>query len=144
MPRQWSANTIATFMVCIGPVSSLFDILTFWVMWHVFGANTPAKQSLFQSGWFVVGLLTQTLIVHMIRTEKIPFIQSIAAPIVLATTAIVMAVGIWLPFSPVASAIRLQPLPAGYFAYLPLVLVAYCLLTQVVKVFYMRRFQSWL
>ncbi|MGA4644845.1 magnesium-translocating P-type ATPase [Limisphaera sp. 4302-co] len=143
-PRQWNAGTIATFMLCIGPISSIFDLTTFWVMWHVFGANTVAQQSLFQSGWFVVGLLTQTLIVHMIRTEKIPFLQSTAAPVVLATTAAVMAVGVWLPFSPIASAIRLQPLPAGYFLYLPLVLVAYCLLTQAVKAVYIRRFKSWL
>ncbi len=143
-PRQWSANTIATFMVCIGPVSSLFDVLTFWVMWHVFGANTIAQQSLFQSGWFIVGLLTQTLIVHMIRTDKIPFLQSTAAPVVLVTTAAVMAAGIWLPFSPLAPAIRLQPLPAAFFVYLPLVLLAYCLLTQAVKVLYIRRFHTWL
>jgi Mg2+-importing ATPase len=143
-PRQWSANTIATFMLCIGPVSSVFDILSFWVMWHVFGANTVAQQSLFQSGWFIVGLLTQTLIVHMIRTEKIPFIQSTAAPIVLATTTAVMAVGIWLPFSPLAPALKLQPLPAGYFIYLPIVLLSYCLLTQLVKVLYIRRVGSWL
>src|SRR5204862_1666500 len=143
-PRQWDAGTIATFMLCIGPASSVFDLLTFWVMWHGFGANTLAAQSLFQSGWFVVGLLTQTLIVHMIRTEKIPFLQSTAAPIVLATTAVVMGIGVWLPFSPLASAIKLQPLPAGYFLYLPLVLLAYCLLTQLVKVLYIRRFKSWL
>jgi Mg2+-importing ATPase len=144
VPRQWSANTIATFMVCIGPISSIFDVLTFWVMWHVFGANSPAQQSLFQSGWFIVGLLTQTLIVHMIRTEKIPFIQSTAAPVVLAATATVMAVGIALPFAPFAPAIKLQPLPSGYFIYLPVVLLAYCLLTQIVKVIYIRRFKSWL
>jgi Mg2+-importing ATPase len=143
-PRQWDAGTIATFMLCIGPISSIFDILTFWVMWHAFGANTLAEQSLFQSGWFVVGLLTQTLIVHMIRTEKIPFIQSTAAPVVLVTTAAVMAIGVWLPFSPVAGAIKLQPLPSAYFIYLPLVLVGYCLLTQLVKVVYIRRFKSWL
>ena len=143
-PRQWNAGTIATFMLCIGPISSIFDILTFWVMWHVFGANTLAEQSLFQSGWFVVGLLTQTLIVHMIRTEKVPFIQSTAAPVVLATTVAVMAAGVWLPFSPLAPAIKLQPLPAGYFIYLPLVLLAYCLLTQLVKLAYIRRFRNWL
>src|SRR5262249_833716 len=133
VPRQWSAGTIATFMMCIGPVSSIFDVLTFWIMWHVFGANTPAQQSLFQSGWFIVGLLTQTLIVHMIRTEKIPFFQSTAAPGVLAPTAVVIALGIYVPFSPLAPAIKLQPLPSGYFLYLPLVLVAYCFLTQLVK-----------
>ncbi len=143
-PRQWSAGTIATFMLCIGPISSIFDITTFWVMWHVFGANSVEHQSLFQSGWFVVGLLTQTLIVHMIRTERIPFLQSTAAPIVLITTATVMAVGVALPFTPLAPAIHLQPLPAGYFLYLPLVLVAYGLLTQAVKVAYIRRLKSWL
>jgi len=99
---------------------------------------------LFQSGWFVVGLLTQTLIVHMIRTEKIPFIQSTAAPIVLFTTAAVMAFGIWLPFSPLAPAFKLQPLPAGFFIYLPIVLVAYSLLTQLIKVNYIRVFKHWL
>ncbi|MGC8989576.1 MAG: magnesium-translocating P-type ATPase [Verrucomicrobiia bacterium] len=144
VPRQWNAGTIATFMLCIGPISSSFDITTFWVMWHVFGANTLQQQSLFQSGWFVVGLLTQTLIVHMIRTEKIPFVQSTAAPVVLATTLAVMAAGVWLPFSPIAPAIRLQPLPAGFFIYLPMVLLAYCLLTQFVKRLYIRRFKSWL
>lgn len=113
-------------------------------MWHIFGANTLAKQSLFQSGWFVVGLLTQTLIVHMIRTEKIPFVQSTAAPVVLATTAAAIALGVWLPFSPLAGAIKLQPLPGAYFIYLPLVLLAYCLLTQVVKTVYIQRFKSWL
>lgn len=144
MPRQWSAGTIATFMLCIGPISSLFDIITFWVMWHLFGANSEPSQSLFQSGWFVVGLLTQTLIVHMIRTEKIPFVQSTASPIVLGTTAAVMVLGIWIPFSPLAGAIKLQPLPLGYFVYLPLVLLAYCLLTQIVKRVYVRRFGHWL
>jgi Mg2+-importing ATPase len=143
-PRQWSASTIATFMLCIGPVSSVFDIITFWVMWHVFGANTVAGQALFQTGWFVVGLVTQTLIVHMIRTEKVPFLQSTAAPVVLATTAAIIAIGIWLPFSPLAPALKLQSLPGAYFYYLPLVVLSYCLLTQAVKVLYIRRFRSWL
>lgn len=144
LPRQWEAGTIARFMLWIGPISSVFDVLTFWVLWHVFGANTEAAQSLFQSGWFVVGLLTQTLIVHMIRTEKIPFLQSTAAPVVIATTALVMVLGVILPFTPLASAIKLQALPAGFFVYLPLVLLAYCLLTQVVKGIYIRRYRSWL
>ena len=68
---------LRNFIICIGPISSIFDIITYVVM-YVF-ANTPSEQSLFQSGWFVVGLLTQTLIVHMIRTQKIPFIQSTAS-----------------------------------------------------------------
>jgi Mg2+-importing ATPase len=143
-PRQWEAKSIATFMVCIGPISSIFDITTFFVMWHVFGANSIEHQSLFQSGWFVVGLLTQTLIVHMIRTEKIPFVQSTAAPVVLLCTGVIMAVGIWIPFSPLAPALKLQPLPPGYFIFLPTLLLCYCLLTQFLKQFYIRKFKSWL
>jgi Mg2+-importing ATPase len=143
-PRQWGAGSIATFMLWIGPISSLFDVLTFWAMWHLFGANSEAQQTLFQTGWFVVGLLTQTLIVHMIRTEKVPFLQSTASPAVLATTAAVMLAGIALPFTPLATAIHLQPLPAGFFVFLPLVLLAYCLLTQAVKTVYIRRFGTWL
>jgi len=144
VPRTWETDSIASFMLWIGPISSLFDIVTFWVMWHLFGANTVAKQSLFQSGWFVVGLLTQTLIVHMIRTEKIPFVQSTAAPLVLATTSIIMAVGVALPFSPLAAGLHLQPLPGAYFLYLPSVLLAYCLVTQLAKALYIRRFGRWL
>lgn len=144
VPRQWSAATIGTFMLCIGPISSIFDITTFWVLWHLFGANSVENQALFQSGWFVEGLLTQTLIVHMIRTEKIPFIQSVAAPPLLIMTGLVMALGLWLPFSPIAPALRLQPLPGTYFIYLAGVLVCYSLTVQVAKRLYIRTFKSWL
>ena len=75
-PRKWDASDLKRFMIYIGPISSIFDIVTYLVMWHVFGCNSPEHQSLFQSGWFIEGLLSQTLIVHMIRTRKIPFIQS--------------------------------------------------------------------
>ena len=105
-------------MLFFGPISSMFDITTFVVMWCVFGANTPATQTLFQSGWFVVGLLTQTLIVHMIRTPKMPFIQSRAAAPLLAMTLAIMAVGIFLPMGPLADYFKLQALPLAYFAWL--------------------------
>ncbi len=143
-PRQWASGTVALFMIFIGPISSIFDIATFWFMWNIVGANTVASQGLFQSGWFVEGLLTQTLIVHMIRTEKVPFIQSTAAPVVLLTTTLVMAFGIWIPFSPFASAFRFEPLPLIYFMFIPFVLFSYCVLTQLVKVVYIRKLKSWL
>ena len=96
-PRKWDAGGIARFMFYIGPISSIFDYTTFALMWYVFAANSPEKQSLFQSGWFVEGLLSQTLIVHMIRTQKIPFFQSVASWQLLLTTAIIMAIGIYTP-----------------------------------------------
>jgi P-type Mg2+ transporter len=144
VPRKWDASGLARFMVFVGPISSIFDVVTFAVMWFFFGANTPAQQSLFQTGWFVVGLLTQTLIVHMIRTQHIPFIQSRAATPVIALTATIMAIGIILPFSPIGAELGMVPLPLSYFAWLAVILLSYCTLTQVVKHFYIRRFHQWL
>ncbi|GGR42418.1 magnesium-translocating P-type ATPase [Streptomyces netropsis] len=143
-PRTWDAKGIARFMLCVGPISSVFDIITFLVMWNVFGADSDAHQTLFQSGWFIEGLLSQTLIVHMIRTRRIPFIQSRASAPVLVMTGLVMALGIFLPFSPLASALSMEPLPMGYFPWLIGILLTYCALTQVVKTWYIRRFSTWL
>ncbi|MFF6984442.1 magnesium-translocating P-type ATPase [Streptomyces sp. NPDC008343] len=143
-PRTWDPRGIGRFMLLIGPISSIFDVTTFLLLWHVFGADDAAHQALFQSGWFVEGLLSQTLIVHMIRTRKIPFIQSRASVPVLVMTGAAMAFGVVLPFSPLASLFSLQPLPLGYFPWLIVTLVGYCMLTQVVKTWYIRRFGAWL
>ncbi|PKH78810.1 magnesium-translocating P-type ATPase [Pseudomonas sp. Choline-02u-1] len=139
-PQRWQPGDVGRFMLFFGPISSIFDITTFALMWYVFDANTPDHQTLFQSGWFVVGLLTQTLIVHMIRTPKIPFLQSRAAMPLMVMTAIIMAVGIFLPMGPLAHSFKLQALPSLYFVFLPLILLAYMALTQAVKGFYIRRF----
>lgn len=143
-PRNWDAKGIFRFMVTIGPISSVFDITMFVVMWNVFAANTVGEASLFQTGWFVEGLLSQTLIVHMIRTRKIPFIQSRASWPVMVMTVLAVLTGLWLPFSPLAPALGFTALPAGYFPWLIGVLLAYCTLTQLVKTRYIRRFGTWL
>jgi Mg2+-importing ATPase len=143
-PRKWEAAGLARFMVFIGPVSSLFDITTFYVMWHVFGANTPDLQGLFQSGWFIEGLLSQTLIVHMIRTQKIPFIQSRATFPVIASTVAVMLLAMLVPFTSFGQGIGLQALPMTYFGYLVVILLGYCIVVQIVKVAYIRAFKVWL
>lgn len=139
-PQRWNPADLGRFMVFFGPISSIFDILTFCVMWWVFKANVPEAQTLFQSGWFVVGLLSQTLIVHMIRTRRIPFIQSRAAWPLMIMTLVVMVVGIGLPFSPLASYLQLQALPLSYFPWLIAILAGYMTLTQCVKGFYSRRY----
>jgi len=144
IPRKWEARGIATFMVCVGPISSIFDITTFLVLWFVFKANAPIHQSLFQSGWFVEGLLSQTLIVHMIRTQKIPFIESIASKGVVLLTATIMAVGIILPFTNLGADIGMQALPITYFGFLVVTLLAYCVLIQIVKKIYIKKFNVWL
>lgn len=139
-PQRWQPKEIGRFMIFFGPISSIFDILTFAMMWYVFSANTPEKQTLFQSGWFVVGLLTQTLIVHMIRTSKIPFIQSRAALPLMVMTFVIMAIGIFVPMGPLAEYFKLEALPLSYFFYLPFILLGYMILTQIMKTFYIRRY----
>ena len=135
-PRKWDASDLSRFMICIGPISSIFDIITYLVMWYAFGCNSPEHQTLFQSGWFIEGLLSQTLIVHMIRTRKIPFIQSRATWPVMGLTCFIMAVGIVIPFTRFGASIGLMPLPLSYFPWLIGILLSYCALTQVVKVWY--------
>lgn len=143
-PRNWDVSDLKRFMIYIGPISSIFDIVTYLVMWHVFGCNSPEHQSLFQSGWFIEGLLSQTLIVHMIRTRKIPFIQSRATWPVIGMTTLVMVIGIVIPFTSFGASIGLQALPLSYFPWLVGILLSYCVLTQLVKNWYIRKFSGWL
>lgn len=143
-PRRWDASDLSRFIIFIGPISSIFDITTYLLMWYVFNCSSPVAQSLFQSGWFVEGLLSQTLIVHMIRTKKIPFIQSRASWPVMSMTLAIMAVGIIIPFTKFGSYIGLTPLPLSYFPWLAVTLIAYCVLTQLIKEWYIKKFKRWL
>lgn len=143
-PRRWDASDLSRFMICIGPISSIFDIALFLVMWYVFACNSPEHQALFQSGWFVEGLLSQTLIVHMIRTRKIPFVQSCASWPVTGLTILIMGVGILLPFTGIGNSIGLVPLPWSYFPWLIAILLSYCILTQFIKNLYIKHFTRWL
>jgi len=143
-PRKWDPRGIAKFMVYIGPISSIFDYTTFALMWFVFAANSVDKQGVFQTGWFVEGLLSQTLIVHMVRTEKIPFFQSIASMPVILTTVSVMAVGVYLPYTSIGTSLGFTPLPIEYYYWLIATLLCYCILTQFVKIWFIRRFNYWL
>lgn len=143
-PRAWDSGDLSRFMIWIGPISSIFDIATYLLMWWVFSCQGPETEALFQSGWFVEGLLSQTLIVHMIRTRRVPFVQSSASwPVMLMTFAI-MLVGICIPFTPFGSSIGLVPLPWTYFPWLIAILLSYCVLTQRLKTQYIRMFKRWL
>jgi Mg2+-importing ATPase len=143
-PRKWQVKDIGRFMLFIGPISSVFDFTTFALLWYVFGANSVEHQALFQAGWFVEGLLSQTLIIHMIRTAKVPFFQSTAALPLTVLTLTIMAAGIIIPFTTLGATVGMAPLPWQYFPWLAATLVCYCCLTQAVKVWYMRRFAAWL
>ena len=143
-PRIWDSGDLSRFMIWIGPISSIFDIVTYMVMWWVFKCQGPETEALFQSGWFVEGLLSQTLIVHMIRTRKVPFVQSCASWPVMLMTFSIMAIGICVPFTSFGSSIGLVPLPWSYFPWLVCILLSYCILTQWLKTEYIRVFNRWL
>ena len=138
-PRPWSMKEITKFILFIGPCSSVFDYSTYAMMWFVFKAVDPSHASLFQTGWFVESLLTQTLIIHIIRTNKIPFVQSRASLPLTLTSFSVVAVGVWLPFSPFAEALGFAALPHLYWPLLLATLFFYVLLTQGAKMWLLKK-----
>jgi len=132
-PRDWDITGITRTMLFIGPVSSLFDYATFALMWFVLGATGPADAALFQTGWFVESLLSQTLIVHVLRTARVPWVESAPSPALLATTLGVCGFGVLLPYTPLGASFGLVPLPWVYWVGLALLLPAYGVLTQWLK-----------
>jgi Mg2+-importing ATPase len=138
-PRPWNIDEIKRFILCIGPISSIFDYSTFFVMLWVFHCWDPSRAAVFQTGWFVESLMTQTLIIHVIRTNKIPFLQSRASWPLTVTTLSIMAVGMWLPYSPLAPSLGLASLPRTYWPILMLTLFCYVSLTQLIKVWLLRK-----
>jgi Mg2+-importing ATPase len=141
-PRKWSIGEIRRFIFYIGPISSIFDYLTYFIMLYVFHTlkNAAGDAALFHTGWFVESLFTQTLIIHVIRTNKIPFIQSRASKPLLVTSLIIVAIGAYLPYSPLAGALGLVALPRLYWLLLAGTLLCYVVLTQVVKAWFYRKF----
>jgi len=139
-PRQWDIGAITRFVLFIGPISSIFDYATFALMWFVFKANSPEHATLFQTGWFVESLLSQTLIVHVIRTGKVPFFESRASFPLTVTGIVICAIGALLPYSPLAAKFGFVALPGMYWLYLTVILAAYLALTQFVKTRLIRRF----
>jgi Mg2+-importing ATPase len=136
-PRRWEIGNITRFMLFVGPISSIFDYATYFTMLYVFHAWRDA--SLFQTGWFVESLLTQTLIIHIIRTARIPFIQSRASAPLIATTLIICAIGIALPATPLGATLGFKPLPALYWPIVATFLLGYAVLAHLVKTWFIRR-----
>ncbi|MFJ3959288.1 magnesium-translocating P-type ATPase [Arthrobacter sp. NPDC090010] len=143
-PRAWESESLSRFMVWIGPLSSIFDISTYALMWFVFAANTPEHAALFQSGWFVESIISQTVIVHILRTRRIPFLQSRASRSVLLATLAVCAFGLLLPFTGFGASLGLVALPWTYFPWLVLTIAAYGLVAETAKRVFIRRFGAWI
>ena len=138
VPRRWDISNIAKFVLFIGPISSIFDYVTYFVM--LYGLNAWTNPALFQTGWFVESLLTQTLIIHIIRTAKIPFLESRASTALIATTIIIVAIGIALPFTWLGGFLGFIVPPTAYWIALSLILLSYVILTHFVKTWFSRRF----
>jgi Mg2+-importing ATPase len=144
-PRKWDISNIRRFMIYVGPISSIFDYTTFFLMlyyYHCWNFKVEGDhwETLFQTAWFVESIITQTMIVHIIRTRRIPFFQSVASPFMLFTTGIVMVIGAYLPFSPLAHVFGLIPLPASFWGFLLLFIICYSVLTHFVKAWYFNKF----
>ena len=137
MPRHWDIKNIFKFMIFIGPISSIFDYATYAMMLFVFDAWSDP--SLFQTGWFVESLLTQTLIIHIIRTAQVPIIESRASAALLTTSIIICVIGIALPFTWVGSVLGFTPLPWLYWPLVVAMLLSYAILTHLVKVWFVRK-----
>jgi Mg2+-importing ATPase len=138
VPRRWDIGNIVKFMLLIGPISSIFDYVTYFMMLYVF--NAWDKPSLFQTGWFVESLLTQTLIIHIIRTAKVPFLQSRASAALITTSLVIAAAGIVIPFTWIGTFLGFIPLPLTYWPGLLLILLSYAVLTHLTKTWFVRRF----
>jgi len=138
-PRPWSLRQIARFILMVGPCSSVFDLLTFAVMWHGFGWTGPEQRALFRTGWFVESLVTQTLAIHVIRTRRIPLLESRASPALTATTLLVIVAGVWLTQAPLGAALGFVPLPAPFWPALVGIVAGYLATLQLLKAWLVRR-----
>jgi len=137
-PRQWKISGIQKFILFIGPISSIFDYMTFFIMLYLFNCwNNPA---LFHTGWFVESIFTQTLIIHVIRTNKIPFIESRASWPLIVSSIVIVSAGAWLTISPIAETLGFVPLPLLYWLLLAIMMIGYIFLTQLVKTWFIRKF----
>lgn len=145
--KKWDIKSIKRFMLWLGPVSSIFDLSMFFILYFIFSYNNPQnpeKVAMFQTGWFVLSLITQTIIIHFIRTEKILFIKSIASLPVLLMTLIIVSIALIIPYIGIGYYIKIEPLPSTYFIWLLILMILYVIIFSVVKNFYKKKFGNWL
>ncbi|MFA5320458.1 MAG: magnesium-translocating P-type ATPase [Candidatus Omnitrophota bacterium] len=135
-PRPWRVDYIKKFMLIIGPISSIYDFLTYGVMLFIFHADAR----LFHTGWFIESLCTQTLVIYVIRTGKIPFVESRPSALLVLTSIVIITAGIIIPFTPLAGPFGFTAPPPAYFAVLFVMVLTYLLLVQVVKTWFIKKF----
>ena len=145
--KKWDIKSVKRFMLWLGPVSSIFDLSMFFILYFIFGCNTandPQKVVMFQTGWFVLSLITQTIIIHFVRTEKIPFIKSIASLPVMLMTIILVLIALILPFTGIGEYLKMTALPISYYCWLILLMFGYVIIVSFTKRIYKKMFHDWL
>lgn len=143
-PKKWETKSIYKFIGYFAPVSTLFDLIMFAVLWYVIGANTIATQSIFHTGWFILGLLSQTIIVHVIRTDKVPFFKSKASPVLILGTLLISLIGLAIPFTSLGKYLEMVPLTKTYFISFGIIMLAYILMTELIKKIYIKYNEEWI
>jgi Mg2+-importing ATPase len=143
-PKKWNTNGIKKFMFAFGIISTILDIICFIVLWYVLKFNTVEKAVLFQTGWFAFGIISQTLIIHMIRTHKIPFIQSKSSKQLLISTFTITAITLLITFTDIATIFDLSKLPIEYMGWIVILLCIYIIFIQAYKKLYLKRNKEWL
>ena len=143
-PKTWDTNGIQKFMFAFGMISTVFDLLCFAILWFVLKFNSPDKAVLFQTGWFAFGILSQTLIIHMIRTAKTPFIKSKSSKQLLISTAVILIITLSIVFTNIATVFDLTILPLSYLGWIALLLIGYIATIQIYKRIYIKENGEWL
>ncbi|VVA35200.1 PREDICTED: magnesium-translocating P-type ATPase [Prunus dulcis] len=144
VPQKWSQKGLPMFILWNGPVCTIFDVSALLFLWFYYKADGVDDSMFFHSAWFIEGLLMQTLIIHLIRTEKIPFIQDLASWPVLCSTVLISAIGIAIPFTPIGDVMGFVELPLSYFGFLLVLFIGYLFVGQVVKRIYIMIYKRWL
>ena len=144
MPKKWDTSGIKNFMFAFGAISTLLDILCFAILWFILGYNTVEKATFFQTGWFTFAIISQTLIIHMIRTDKTPFIKSKSSKELLISTFVITIITLLITFTDISTIFDLKRLPYGYMLWVVLLLIIYAVIIQIYKKIYIKRKGYWL
>ena len=143
-PKKWETGNIKKFMFCFGTMSSIFDIFCFIILWYVLKYNTIEQAILFQTGWFMFGIISQTLIIHMIRTAKVPYIQSKPSKQLVISTLAVTIITLIIGFSKIATVFSLAVLDSQYMIWLTVLIAGYAITVQFVKTIYINISKQWI
>ena len=142
-PKKWDLGGIKGFMVSFGLLSTVLDVLCFLVLWFVFGYNNPEMAGYFQCGWFMFGVISQTMVIHTIRTPKIPFIGDRASIQLTLSTLAVIAVTLIIGFTGISTLFDLPVMPLSYMIWLVILMIVYMIFAQIMKVIYIKRHKDW-